>query len=71
MTEDETVFMLPAHPCYCGGGEYDHHWELQDASFDHEFGCEQVYYYECQHCGKTKDLEAADYDPFIELDLAT
>lgn len=48
----------------------DHDWELKDESFNHEFGCEQVQYYECVKCEKTKDLEAVDYDPFLDLDKA-
>ena len=67
----QTVVTLPSHPCYVGGGEYDHDWELQDDSFDHEFGCEQIQYYRCEICDAEKDLEAADYDPFWELYLAT
>jgi len=47
--------------------ECDHEWKMIDDSFDHEFGTEQIYYYECEHCGATKDLEAGDYcDPFEE-----
>lgn len=32
--------------------ECDHEWKEIDASFDHEFGTEQVFYRECQKCGK-------------------
>ena len=35
----------------------DHEWELKDDSFDHEFGCEQIQYYECVKCEETKDLD--------------
>lgn len=59
---------LPEHPCYCGNGEFDHDHELQDDSFDHEYGVEQIYYYVCQECGHTRDLEASDYDPFLEFE---
>ncbi len=34
--------------------ECDHEWKCIDASFDQEFGCEKVFYDECQLCGKTK-----------------
>ena len=33
----------------------DHEWEFHDDSFDHEFGCEQVYYWTCEKCGMTTD----------------
>jgi len=39
----------------------DHEWKFQDDSFDHEFGCEQVHYWECELCGATKDMEPGDY----------
>ena len=31
----------------------DHEWEFIDYSFDHEWGCEQAYSWECQKCGET------------------
>lgn len=34
-----------------GQEECDHEWKEVDASFDHEFGTEQVFYRECQKCG--------------------
>ena len=37
--------------------ECDHDWELKDDSFDHEFGCEQIQYYECVNCEATRDLD--------------
>ena len=51
-------WMGPNHPCYMGGGEYDHIYKLQDDSFDHEYGTEQVYYFRCEVCGAEED-----YDP--------
>ncbi len=42
-TADET---LELDPC-------DHQWEHIDASFDHEFGTEQVHYSKCKNCGET------------------
>jgi len=29
----------------------DHEWEFIDESFDHEFGTEVIYTWECQKCG--------------------
>lgn len=29
----------------------DHEWKEVDASFDHEFGTEQLFYRECEKCG--------------------
>jgi hypothetical protein len=37
--------------------ECDHDWEEVDESFDHEFGCEQVYYRRCKICDATTDSE--------------
>lgn len=31
----------------------DHDLEIEDESFDHEFGCEQIYFYRCLICGNT------------------
>lgn len=49
-----------AHPCETAPGEYDHEWEFRDDSFDHEFGTERVWYWECERCGATRDVEAGD-----------
>lgn len=40
----------------------DHDWELQDDSFDHEYGTELVHYWRCIKCEATKDMEPGDYD---------
>lgn len=53
---------LPAHPCRTEDGGFDHEWEFQDDSFDHEFGTERVHYWLCVHCGETKNMEPGDYD---------
>jgi hypothetical protein len=37
-----------------------HEWELIDDSFDHQFGVELIYYYQCAHCGLTKDADSND-----------
>jgi len=66
--EIERVVMLPEHPCYVGDGEYDHSFEFQDDSFDHEYGTERVHYFYCPECGATRGMEPADYDPFIDLE---
>lgn len=39
----------------------DHDWKFQDDSFDHEFGTERVHYWQCERCGATREMEAADY----------
>ena len=44
--------------------EHLHDWQLQDNSFDHEYGCEQIYYWECTICGETKGLEPGDLSIF-------
>ena len=61
-SETEQQPAVELKPLLC----YDHVWELKDESFDHELGCEQVHYYEWARCEETRDLEAADYDPFID-----
>ncbi len=33
----------------------DHELVVKDESFDHEHGCEQVFFYECEKCGATND----------------
>jgi len=33
----------------------DHDLEVVDDSFDHEHGCEQVFYYRCAVCDATHD----------------
>jgi hypothetical protein len=38
----------------------DHEWELQDESFSHEFGTEQVYFLRCLNCHLEKPAEASD-----------
>lgn len=40
----------------------DHDWELQDDSFDHEFGTKVIVYYECQNCGATKPVGDHDFE---------
>lgn len=42
--------------------ECDHDWELQDDSFDHEFGTEKVVYWLCLCCDKTKDIQQGDFE---------
>ena len=37
----------------CDNG--DHELEVIDASFDHEFGCERIFYYQCSVCDYTHD----------------
>ena len=34
----------------------DHNWELIDASFDHEYGVEQILFYRCTLCDKEKEF---------------
>ena len=50
------------HPCAIEGGGFDHDWEFQDDSFDHEYGTEQVFYYRCTRCDATRNMEPGDYD---------
>jgi hypothetical protein len=50
-----------AHPCETDPGEFDHDWQFQDDSFDHEYGTEQVHYWLCQRCGALRDMESEDY----------
>lgn len=42
----------------------DHEWELIDESFDHEFGTEQRYHYECSKCGQVDDLRTLEPEYF-------
>lgn len=39
---------------------YGHDFEVQDDSFDHEFGTEVIVYYLCQECGKTEPFDYND-----------
>ena len=39
----------------------DHDWVFMDESFDHEFGCQQVYYWKCALCEATRDLAPGDF----------
>ena len=49
--------------------ECDHEWVLRDDSFDHEFGTEQVFYWECQFCDATKETEAGDFHDYLDWEL--
>jgi hypothetical protein len=61
MREADTI--LPARPsCQTDDGGFDHEWEFQDDSFDHEYGTERVHYWRCAHCDETRAMEAGDYD---------
>lgn len=40
----------------------DHSWELQDDSFDHEFGTERIIYWQCTDCGASKPVGPHDLD---------
>ena len=51
----------PTVTCQTEDGGFDHDWKLQDESFDHEYGTEQVHFWRCAHCDETKDMEAGDY----------
>lgn len=56
-------FKFRKHPCYMGGGEFDHDWKYIDDSFDHEYGTHSAYHYECRTCGEDNDeLIAEDYE---------
>lgn len=44
----------------------DHEWEFVDASFDHEFGTHQDYFYYCDLCGDDRDVTAADMNAAAE-----
>ena len=50
------IAKLQTHPCLIEGGEFDHNWKFTDDSFDHEYGTERVYYWECRNCNATKDV---------------
>lgn len=41
--------------------EGEHEWKVQDDSFDHEFGTEQIHYWLCIKCGMTKAVTYEDY----------
>ena len=36
----------------------DHELEVVDASYDHEYGCLQVYYWQCVLCGATHNEDS-------------
>lgn len=46
------------------GEPCDHEWEHIDASFDHEFGTEQIHYNKCKKCGE--ETKASPFDRGIE-----
>lgn len=46
------LFLPEVHEC---------DWKFQDDSFDHEFGCERVWYFVCEECGATRDFGPNDY----------
>lgn len=43
-----------SYPIYRNDVECDHEYEVQDGSYDHEFGCKTVLCLECVHCGVCK-----------------
>lgn len=45
----------PTPPC-------DHLWEHVDASFDHEFGTEQIHYEECSLCGEQRPCQPSTFE---------
>jgi hypothetical protein len=51
----------PVHPCSTDKVDFDHDWKFQDDSFDHEFGTERVWYWQCERCGVTREMEPGDY----------
>ena len=55
------AFIGPVHPCYIDG-DWDHDWEFVDASFDHEYGTEQVYFDRCCHCDEESVSEHGQFD---------
>ncbi len=56
-----SMFHGPLHPCYCAWNkDYDHDWEEQDDSFDHEFGTEQIYFNLCLRCLATTEVDSGD-----------
>ena len=40
----------------CADG--DHELDVIDDSYDHEYGCEQVFYYRCSVCDATHDEDS-------------
>lgn len=53
-----TTTIPPSDPPTDAGAsavECDHDWEFQDDSFDHEFGCEVIRYWQCAKCEATRD----------------
>lgn len=38
----------------------EHEWKARDESFDHEYGTQQVHFYECELCGATRHPEPGD-----------
>ncbi len=48
--------------CEYAPGQFDHEWEFQDDSFDHEYGTQQVFYWQCAGCGRQRDVEPGDFD---------
>lgn len=49
MTKKEHNCDSDLTPLLCADG--DHNLEVVDESFDHEYGCEQVFFYRCSVCG--------------------
>ncbi len=41
--------------------DIEHDWQLIDDSFDHQFGTEQIFYYQCNNCGSQREAEHEDF----------
>lgn len=37
----------------CDASRIDHDWQFHDDSFDHEFGKQVAFHWECERCGKS------------------
>jgi len=53
--DNDPASLSDCEPC-------DHEWEFVDASFDHQFGTEHVWYDECSKCGATRDHEPSYFE---------
>ncbi len=62
MTQPDNHPTEQSNPAELKPEECDHDWKTIDASFDHEFGTERIFYDECQKCGATKTTEPHQHD---------
>jgi len=57
------------HPCYLGGGEFDHDWVNRCDSDGYEIYTTTYFWRECRNCDKEAEIEDDDMDDFEDFML--